>query len=365
MEAGNLLERREEGIYCPAGDFYIDPWKPVQRAVITHGHSDHARPGSSYYLCHHHSAPILKLRLGDFIRVQGLEYGEVLNMNGLKLSLHPAGHIPGSAQVLVESAEGERWVVSGDYKTEDDGFCAPFEAVPCHVFTTESTFGLPIYRWAPAETEFEAIHNWWRQNQNEGRCSVLTGYALGKAQRLLAGLNPEVGPIYVHGAIHRVNEVITGMGYQLPSNQEVSLTDRKVDYSRALVMATPSGSGSAWMRRFGKYSLALASGWMQIRGPRRRRAADRGFVLSDHADWDGLNEAVDASGAERVYVTHGYSQAFARWLTERGLDGRVLETTYTGERAEIGEASEESVADLDSAAEEASTDHPDQTAQES
>lgn len=326
----DLVVARPEGLYCPPGDFYIDPWKPVERAVITHGHGDHARTGNGHYLAAAAGAGILRARLGD-IRLQTLDYGERLEHGGVTLSLHPAGHVLGSAQVRLEY-RGEVWVASGDYKTEADGTCAPFEPVRCHCFITESTFGLPIYRWQPQAALFAEIDAWWRANQAAGRASVLFCYAFGKAQRILHGIDASIGPILVHGAMEPLNRVYREAGIALPETRYAGDIARNDPLLRqALVMAPPSAGGSTWMRRFGDYSDAFASGWMMLRGTRRRRGVDRGFVLSDHADWPGLLWAIEQSGAERVFVTHGSVNVLVRYLNEQGLDAQAFSTEYGDE----------------------------------
>jgi putative mRNA 3-end processing factor len=337
MPSADLVIARPEGLYCPPGDFYIDPWRPVDRAVITHAHSDHARVGHGHYLAHVHSAGTLRARLGD-LTLQTLPYGEAIIHRGVRLSLHPAGHVLGSAQVRLEH-EGRVWVASGDYKTEPDGTCTPFEPVPCDTFITESTFGLPIYRWPAQATLFAEIDAWWRANAAQGRASVLLCYAFGKAQRILHGVDAGIGPIVVHGAIAPLNAVYRAAGVALPPTLRV--TDPGVDAAllkRALVLAPPSAAGTPWMRRFGQYSDAFASGWMQLRGTRRRRGVDRGFVMSDHADWPGLQQAIAATGAERVFVTHGSVAVMVRWLSESGLQARAFQTEYGDEDME-GEGS--------------------------
>jgi len=324
----NLIVPRPEGLYCPPGDFYIDPWRPVARAVITHGHGDHARSGSDAYLCHDDSVPILRRRLGE-IEVRGAAYGEPVEINGVRISLHPAGHILGSAQVRVEH-RGEVWVASGDYKTEPDGTCAPFEPIRCHAFITESTFGLPIYRWRPQATIAAEINAWWRANAAAGRTSVVFAYSLGKAQRVLALLDPAIGPILCHGAVEPMNAIYRERGVALPATSSPAGL-AKAAMRTALVVAPPSAAGSTWMRRFPDYADAFASGWMQVRGNRRRRGVDRGFVLSDHADWEGLNAAIAATGASRVLVTHGSTATLARYLNERGLQAESVHAEYGDE----------------------------------
>ncbi|WP_435634335.1 ligase-associated DNA damage response exonuclease [Pseudomonas solani] len=326
----DLVVARPEGLYCPPGDFYIDPWKPVERAVITHGHGDHARTGNGHYLAAAAGEGILRARLGD-IRLQTLDYGERLEHGGVTLSLHPAGHVLGSAQVRLEY-QGEVWVASGDYKTEADGTCAPFEPVRCHCFITESTFGLPIYRWQPQAALFAEIDAWWRANQAAGRVSVLFCYAFGKAQRILHGIDASIGPILAHGAMEPLNRVYREAGIALPETRYAGDIPRNDPLLRqALVLAPPSAGGSSWMRRFGDYSDAFASGWMMLRGTRRRRGVDRGFVLSDHADWPGLLWAIEQSGAERVFVTHGSVNVLVRYLCEQGLDAQGFSTEYGDE----------------------------------
>lgn len=334
----DLVVARPEGLYCPPGDFYIDPWKPVERAVITHGHGDHARTGNGHYLAAAAGEGILRARLGD-IRLQTLDYGERLEHGGVTLSLHPAGHVLGSAQVRLEY-QGEVWVASGDYKTEADGTCAPFEPVRCHCFITESTFGLPIYRWQPQAALFAEIDAWWRTNQAAGRASVLFCYAFGKAQRILHGIDASIGPILAHGAMEPLNRIYREAGIALPETRYAGDIPRNDPLLRqALVLAPPSAGGSTWMRRFGDYSDAFASGWMMLRGTRRRRGVDRGFVLSDHADWPGLLWAIEQSGAERVFVTHGSVNVLVRYLCEQGLDAQGFSTEY-GDEEEPATAAE-------------------------
>jgi putative mRNA 3-end processing factor len=321
-----LVVARPEGLYCAAGDFYIDPWRPVAKAVVTHAHADHARYGSTQYLAASAGEGVLRARLGK-IDLASLPYGERLQVGDVKLSFHPAGHVLGSAQVRIEH-KGEVWVVSGDYKVEPDPTCAAFEPVKCHTFVTESTFGLPIYKWVSAATLFGEINEWWASNAANGRASVLFCYAFGKAQRILAGVDSGIGPIVTHGAVEPLNRAYREAGVPLPATQMVSEVTDKADFSKALVLAPPSASGTPWMKRFGEYSDAFASGWMLLRGARRRRAVDRGFVMSDHADWPGLNTAIQASGASTVYVTHGYVPVMVRWLQEQGLEALSFDTKF-------------------------------------
>lgn len=336
MARNNLLEINDCGIYCPQADLYIDPWKGVDKALITHAHSDHARWGSRHYLAHEDSEQVLRLRLGQDIRLDTTPYGREHLINGVKISFHPAGHITGSAQIRLEY-RGEVWVVSGDYKTEPDSTCTSFEPVRCHTFITESTFGLPVYSWKPQEEVFEEINGWWRQNASEGKSSLLGGYALGKAQRLIANVDPSIGPIFVHGAVDNVNRALSQNGLQLPASTRVTPEIPRGSYAGSLIIAPPSAFNTPWSRKFGPHSTAMASGWMNIRGSKKRRAIDRGFVLSDHADWHGLNEAIEQTGAERILVTHGYTAVFSKWLQEKGYDAQEVHTLYNEELEEISE----------------------------
>jgi putative mRNA 3-end processing factor len=325
-----LIESTARGLYCAAGGFHIDPWQPVERAVITHAHGDHARPGSAHYLCAAPGLAVLRARLGECASIQAVPYGEPVDMNGTRISLHPAGHVLGSAQVRIES-RGETWVVSGDYKLEPDPTCAPFEPLACDTFVTESTFGLPIYRWGAPASVAASIEAWWRANAEEKRASVLFAYAFGKAQRILAGLDASIGPILVHGAVDAMNAAYRESGVALPETKLAIELEKGFDVSRALVVAPPSAQGSPWLKRFGDYSDAFASGWMAVRGQRRRLAVDQGFVLSDHADWPGLNRAIEATGARRVLVTHGYTAPLVQWLAERGYEAAAMQTRFEGE----------------------------------
>ncbi len=331
-----VLELTDRGLYCAAGDFYVDPWQPVRRAVITHAHSDHARRGSQYYLTSKPGDLILRARLGQEAQIQTLQFGERIDFGEVRVSFHPAGHIFGSAQVRLEH-HGEVWVVSGDYKLDPDPTCSAFEPIPCHTFVTEATFGLPIYRWPSQTDTFAVVHKWWRANQDDGKASLLFAYSLGKAQRLLAGLDTSIGPLYTHGAVENLTRLYRASGITLPPTTFVGTAAKDTDWSQALILAPPSAQGTPWMRRLGDLSTAFASGWMQIRGTRRRRSIDRGFVLSDHADWPGLLSAIQATGAERVWVTHGYTAVLARWLQEKGLEARPLQTQFIGETDEDNE----------------------------
>ena len=327
-----LIEFTDKGLYCPIGEFYIDPWKPVQRALITHGHSDHARPGSSYYLCHHFTKPILQLRLGDN-KYESIEWNEPVIMNGIKISFHPAGHIIGSSQIRIEY-RGEVWVVSGDYKLEYDGISGQFEPVRCNTFITESTFGLPIYHWKPQVEIFSDIKSWVLKNNSEGKTSVLIAYSLGKAQRLMNPLTETGFPLFLHGAVYKVQDALLKSGIKLPAGQRILATTTKQETQGNIVIAPSGADGSPWIKRFSPSNIGVCSGWMQVRGNVRRRNADAGFALSDHADWEGLLSAVKATGAEKVFATHGFQAAFSRYLNEQGIEAAEITTEYGNDEEE-------------------------------
>ncbi len=313
----NLVSFTDKGLYCSKGDFYIDPWKPVDRAVITHAHSDHAYYGHKYYLCHDYTKPILQLRLGDN-NYESIKWGESITMNGVKVTLYPAGHIIGSSQIKIEY-KGEVWVVSGDYKTEDDGLSGKFEPIKCNTFITESTFGLPIYKWKPQQEIFTNMINWIAKNKESGKTSVLLAYSLGKAQRVLQNINETADTIFAHGAIFNTQQTLINAGWKLTEVVRVTPETPKELLKGSVVIAPPSADGTPWMKKFAPYSVGVGSGWMQVRGNARRRNVDAGFALSDHADWAGLLQSIKATEAERVFVTHGFQAAFSRYLNEEGI----------------------------------------------
>jgi putative mRNA 3-end processing factor len=314
MRVVQLLELRPEGLYCSAGDFHIDPWEPVRRAIVTHAHSDHACPGSREYLTAASGVALLRERAGEEASIESAEYGQRMSLGDVSVSLHPAGHILGSAQVRIEH-RGEVWVVSGDYKLAPDPTCAPFEPLRCHTFVTESTFGLPVFRWAPEADTMDAIHSWWRGNLETGKTSVLFAYPLGKAQRVLAALDTGIGRYWAHDSVERYSRAYRDRGVALPEQGERA--------GATLIIAHPG-----YEHRGPRVSTALVSGWMRIRGTRRRRSLDRGFALSDHADWPELLRAIDETNAENVWVTHGFRGPLARWLHEHGRNATAVETRY-------------------------------------
>lgn len=332
-----LIEFTDKGLYCSAGDFYIDPWKPVNKAVITHGHSDHARWGSNSYLAHHYTIAILRLRLGEN-NYQGIDWNEPVYLNGVRVTLHPAGHIVGSSQVRVEY-KGEIWVISGDYKTQNDGISGAFEPVNCHSFVTESTFGLPIYNWKEQSQIYDHIRSWVLRNQANGKTSVIIAYSLGKAQRVLQAVKDVAQKIFAHGAVYNVHQTIKNSGIlpenMLPDIIRVSPEMSKETFRNAIIVAPPSAESSPWIKKFTPYSLGICSGWMQVRGNQRRKNADEGFVLSDHCDWNGLLSSVKATGAQKVFVTHGFQSVFTRYLNEAGIEAAEIKTEYGTEEEEL------------------------------
>ncbi len=291
-------------------------------------------------MCHRLSEPLLRLRLGEENAIETLEYGEKRTINGVELSLHPAGHIIGSAQVRL-AYKGEVWVISGDYKLGNDGISTPFEPVQCHHFVTESTFGLPIYKFPEATRVAADLNQWLQQNDEEGVNSLLVGYSLGKAQRIIESIADKERPIYAHGAVFNVQQRLRESGSKLRSLQHTRELDLKKTSTPSVIVMPPSAVGTSWTRRFRPSRIAYFSGWMQLRGARRRRNVDRGFVLSDHADWHELNQAVRDTGAEHIYVTHGYRSIFARWIRDQyALDAREVEAAYDDDLLNTEDADE-------------------------
>ena len=324
-----MLVEHAEGLYCPAGGFYIDPWGAVDRALITHAHGDHARIGSRAYLCADPSQPLLQRRLGSEATIESLPYGTPLTLGDVTVSFHPAGHILGAAQIRIAGAEGV-WVVTGDYKRAADPTCAPFEPIPCDMFVTESTFGLPIYRWDPTAVVIDEIAHWWEDNA--GRTSVLFCYSLGKVQRILAELVRVTDRrVFVHGMMLSMIEAYREAGIRMLPVASATDQPKGTKFAGELVLAPLSARGTPWMRRLGEHSDAFASGLMRVRGVRRQRAFDRGFVLSDHADWPALLQTIAEAGCGRVLATHGFAEPLARHLQEQGLEAGVVRTAWEGE----------------------------------
>ncbi|HEY5406673.1 MAG TPA: ligase-associated DNA damage response exonuclease [Ginsengibacter sp.] len=330
----NLISFTDKGLYCEQGNFYIDPWKPVDYAVITHGHADHAYPGHKNYLCHTYTKPILQLRLGEN-NYQTLDWDEPIYLNSVKVSLHPAGHIIGSSQIRLEY-KGEVWVVSGDYKVEDDGISGKFEPIKCNTFITESTFGLPIYKWKPQQEIYDNIITWINKNKENGKASIILAYSLGKAQRVLQAIKETTQTIFAHGAIFNMQQTLIDAGWNLKPVVRVTPEPPKELLKGSVVIAPPSADGTSWMKKFQPYAVGVCSGWMQVRGNARRRNVDAGFALSDHADWDGLLQTVKATGAERLFVTHGFQSAFSRYCNEENITvAAEVKTQYGNDEEEI------------------------------
>ena len=331
-----MLTETSSGLWCDAGRFHIDPWEPVERAVITHAHGDHARPGSATYLCSTSSEPLLRRRFGADVIIESLPHAQPLRLGDVDVSFHPAGHVLGSAQIRIEGSDGV-WVVAGDYKRAADPTCDLFEPVTCDVFVTESTFGLPIYRWDPTEAVIDDIASWWNINRDAGRTSVLFCYTIGKAQRLLAELMRVTDrTVYVHGMMLGMIDAYRQSGIaMLPVEPVIERTSRgrskAASFAGELVLAPLSARGTPWMRRLGDISDAFASGLMRVRGVRRQRGYDRGFVLSDHADWPALIQTIAETSASRVLATHGHAEPLARYLSEQGLESGVIRTAWEGE----------------------------------
>ena len=330
----SMLTETATGLYCADGDFHIDPWAPVERALTTHAHGDHARTGSRAYLCAAPGVAVLRRRVGDEAVVEALPYGQTIRIGDVRVSFHPAGHVLGSAQIRIEGPDGV-WVVSGDYKRAADPTCTPFEPLRCDTFITESTFGLPIYRWDPTDTVISDILSWWNANRDAGRASVLFCYTLGKAQRLLAELGRVTNrPVLAHGMMLGMIEVYREAGVSMLPVLPATERPRGSSYAGELVLAPLSARGTPWMRRLGDHSDAFASGLMRVRGVRRQRAYDRGFVISDHADWPALLETIAETGASRVLATHGHAEPLARFLRERAVEAGVMRTAWQGEISE-------------------------------
>ncbi len=329
----SLLKFTEKGIYCPEGDFYIDPHLAVERAVITHGHSDHAIRGHKHYLATPETIAVIKHRLGKALNTESLKYGKKKKINGVTISLHPAGHVLGSAQVRIEY-KGEVAVVTGDYKVENDNISGEFELVKCNTFVSECTFGLPLFNWQPQQYTFEEINAWWRRNAHNGINSLLNCYSLGKAQRILKNIDPDIGPIICHDSIESHNKIYEEFGNTLPER-----SNYKNHGNKALILAPSSASKTEWFKEFGSISKGNASGWMQYDS--WRKGVDAGFVLSDHCDWKALNWVVKNTNADLVYLMHGFTKEFATHLNKQGIYTKVVEELGSMQRDNFAESSED------------------------
>lgn len=334
-QQNDLITATHTGLECRQGDFVIDPWKQTTTALISHAHADHARAVADVFYASKSSVPLLKRRLGENLDIRGVDFGKELKFNDTIVSFHPAGHVLGSAQIRVEHNK-EIWLFTGDFKRDDDPSCEPFQLVPCDTLITEATFALPVYRWQPGSDIAMQIFDWWQSMQQARRPAVLFAYALGKAQRVLSELCACTDqPVYSHGAVEPITQIYREAGVQMLPTKVVDLTNRAMDYRGELVIAPPGASGSTWMKRFPNASTGFCSGWMRVRGNRRRRGHDRGFVLSDHADWPGLLRTIEETGAKKVLTTHGDSSSLVKLLQERGLDAADLQTPYSTDDAEL------------------------------
>lgn len=323
------------GLFCPAGGFHVDPWGPAERALVTHAHSDHARRGSRSYLAHRHSIPVMRQRLGGGAVLQGIDYGVPLTLGEATVTLFPAGHVPGSAQIRI-SGRGQTWVFTGDYKLEADGVSVPFEPVACDVLVTESTFGLPIYRWPRQAAVVAEMVAWCAECHERGEIPIVLAYSLGKAQRVAAALAPYL-PVFADPQVHAVNTALESAGVVLPRMSPLGANPDRARVAHGLVIAPTISTSPPWLEVLAPVRTASVSGWMSVRAFRGRRGGGHGFVMSDHADWDGLNAAIAASGAKRVFTTHGYAEQLARRCRELGLEAEVLETRFSDEERAVAE----------------------------
>lgn len=321
----SLLQLTSRGIYCHVADVYLDPIQKVSNAIISHGHGDHIKAGCKNHLCTESALPVIQHRLANPDAVfQGIPYGRSVYINGVSFTFYPAGHIIGSAQIKVEY-QGEIWVYTGDFKIENDGLAEEFEPVPCHHLITESTFGLPLFRWKKQESVYDEINQWWAENRKNGITSVISAYALGKSQRLIHGLDTSIGPVICHATIQQTHQIIRNQGFHLPHTYSFSRQTPKELLKGVLVIAPPPVCEGSWINKFAPFEIASVSGWMTLEKRRISGQHKKSFVLSDHADWDALNKAVEYSGAENIYTTHGYVDQFARHLSGKGYNAQVLE----------------------------------------
>jgi len=334
MRPEDILVPTPSGVCCKPGGFHIDPTRPVEKALITHGHSDHARAGHGAVLATQETLDIMRLRYGANFAgtTQAIRYGEKLSLDGTQVSFHPAGHVLGSAQIRV-ACGGMTIVASGDYKDVPDPTCAPFELVPCDVFITEATFGLPVFRHHDAEGEIaKLLHSVALFPE---RAHLVGAYSLGKAQRVIALIRRSGydKTIYLHGAMEKITRYYEEQGIPL-GQLELVRGAKKADLAGHITLCPPSAMGDLWSRRFPDPVFAFASGWMRVRARARQRGVTLPLVVSDHADWDGLTATIAATGASEVWVTHGQEDALVHWCTSRGLKARPLDIVGYGDEEE-------------------------------
>lgn len=311
-----LLISTQGGIYCQRADVYIDPSRSCKEAIITHAHSDHARGGMDLYHATVQTADLMRSRISSNLNIQEYVYGGGFVKNEVKFSFHCAGHVLGSAQIRVEY-QNEVWVVTGDYKIEDDGVSGAYEQLQADHFITESTFALPVFKWEKQSDVFKKMNNWWSCNAKENIFSIIYAYSLGKAQRVLSGLSAEIGEIYVHPSVHKINKIYEKHGVVFPKT--TSITGQKSLSQQGLLISPMGITKTENISQIKKYEEAFASGWMMFKGIKNRRSFDMGFALSDHVDWDDLNRAVLESKASCVYPVHGYTKIYSRYLNEKGI----------------------------------------------
>jgi len=327
----DLIVWSPNGLYLPEADVFIDPWKPVHRAIITHAHSDHARPGHQYYLAEPVTASLIKHRLGSQTPVETLHYKKSIRINGVNISFYPAGHIPGASQVRIER-RGEVWVVSGDYKRHIDGISRPFEPVACHTFVTESTFALPIFQWQEQEKLAENLQSWVSQKLSEGVHVLISAYSIGKAQRVIKILNSNWIVPFVHKSIFDLQMILREL--KVFDGNYAKFSDYKKHFGSSVFIIPPAADSRLPQGVSGPYVHASCSGWMTIRGLKRRQNLDRGFPISDHADWPSLLSTIQETGASRIIAMHGFAESLARYLTEKEIKAEVF-STYSTEQVEF------------------------------
>ena len=334
MSASQVLKITPAGLYCPAGDFYIDPLRPVPRALITHGHADHARAGHDAVMATADTLAIMALRYGTgFTQLrQVAEYGETIKVGDIQVSFHPAGHVLGSAQIALELG-GYRLVVSGDYKRAADPTCLGFEPLRCHAFISEATFGLPVFRHPDAAGEIDKLLA--SQQLFPERTHIVGVYALGKAQRMMALLRGAGygRPIYIHGALERLTTYYQDVGFELGEIRKAALTDR-AKLGGEIVLCPPGAIKELWARKFPDPITVAASGWMRVRARARQKGVELPLIVSDHADWEDLCATVVETGCEELWVTHGEAEALVHWAKTQGIDAQPLHLIGYGEETE-------------------------------
>lgn len=335
MNATDLLTLTDEGLYCPQGDFHIDPHRPARKAVITHGHADHCRPGSDAILATALTVEIARARYGDtaFQAWDSQAYGQARRVGDVDVTFFPAGHVLGSAQVLIEH-KGRRAVISGDYKCRPDPSCEDFDLVPCDLFVTEATFGLPVFRHPPAQTEIAKLLASLTLFPDHSH--VIGVYALGKAQRLIAELRAagHDAPIYIHGALRKLCELYEHHGIPLGDLPDATAKGEKDRFRGHITLAPPSAIADRWARRLPDTRVGMASGWMSVRQRVKQRNVELPLIISDHADWDELCDTIIATGAEDIWVTHGREDALCHWCSTQGIRALPLSIAGLGEEEE-------------------------------